>query len=42
MAEPHVVSALVKKRTELGNHIERLQRQMREAVMALDNVEATL
>ncbi len=42
MADPHVVTALVKKRAELAGLIEHLQSQVRESVLALDNVEATL
>ena len=42
MAEPHVVTALIKKRAELAGQIEHLQAQLRQTVVALDNVEATL
>lgn len=42
MAEPHVVTALIRKRAELAGQIEHLQGQLRQTVIALDNVEATL
>jgi hypothetical protein len=41
-ALPHVVTALITKRGELAGHIEHLQAELRQAVVDLDNVEATL
>jgi hypothetical protein len=42
MSEPHVISALVKKRAELAGRIEHLQDQLRQAVIDLDNVDHTI
>lgn len=42
MAEPHVVSALKEKRIKLATEIEGLQAELRQKVIALDHVEATL
>ncbi len=42
MAEPHVVTALIKKRSDLAAEIEHLQRQLKQTVIQLDHVEATL
>jgi hypothetical protein len=41
-ALPHVVTALIAKRAELAGRIEHLQEELRQAVVDLDNVEATL
>jgi hypothetical protein len=41
-ALPHVVTALIAKRAELAGQIEHLQGQVRQAAIALDNVESTL
>lgn len=41
-ALPHVVTALIAKRGELAGRIEHLQEELRQAVVDLDNVEATL
>ncbi len=38
----HVVSALIDKRAELVGRIEHLQTELRQAVVDLDNIEATL
>lgn len=38
----HVVSGLIRKRAELAGQIEHLQTEVKRAVIALDNVEATL
>jgi len=38
----HVVSALVEKRARIAGEIENLQKLLREAVIQLDHVEATL
>jgi len=42
MAEPHVITALVAKSSELAGKIEHLQDQVRQLLIALDNVEACL
>lgn len=42
MAETHVVSALITKRSDLAAEIEHLQTQLRQKVLELDHVEATL
>lgn len=42
MSEPHVVSALVKKRTELTGQIEHTQTQLRQLIIDLDNLDATI
>jgi len=41
-ALPHVVTALIQKRGELSGRIDHLQSELRQAVVDLDNVEATL
>jgi hypothetical protein len=41
-ALPHVVTALIAKRAELAGQIEHLQGQVRQATVALDNVESTI
>ncbi len=41
MAEPHVISALVKKRAELSGDIERTHEQLRQMVMDLENLDNT-
>jgi len=41
-ALPHVVTALIQKRGELAGRIDHLQTELRQAVVDLDNVEATL
>lgn len=41
-ALPHVVTAPIAKRGELTGRIEHLQEDLRQAVIDLDNVEATL
>jgi len=41
-ALPHVVTALIAKRAELAGRIEHLQEELRQAVIDLGNVEATL
>lgn len=41
-AIPHVVTALIQKRGELAGRIDHLQVELRQAVVDLDNVEATL
>lgn len=42
MAEPHVISALSKKRAELSGDIERMQRELTDAIAALEKLDATL
>lgn len=42
MAEPHVITALSRKRAELSGDIERLQRELSETVAALEKLDATL
>jgi hypothetical protein len=42
MAEPHVVTALIKKRSDLAAEIEHLQNRLRQTVIQLDHVESTL
>jgi len=42
MADPHVVTALVKKRAELAGMIEHTQGELKRLTVELDNVEATL
>ncbi len=42
MADLHVVSALRAKRGELAGQIDALQDQLREAMIAVDHVDATL
>lgn len=41
-ALPHVVTALIQKRAEIAGRIDHLQAELRQAVVDLDNVEATL
>lgn len=41
-ALPHVVTALIAKRSELAGQIEHLQGEVRRATIELDHVEATL
>lgn len=42
MAEPHVITALSRKRAELSGDIERLQRELSDTVAALEKLDATL
>ncbi len=42
MAEPYVVTALIRKRGELAGQIEHTQTQLRQLVIDLDNLDATL
>ena len=42
MSEPHVISALIRKRAELAGRIEHLQDELRQAVIDLDNVDHTI
>lgn len=42
MAEPHVVTALVKKRAELAGDIENAQEALRKMILTLEAVDQTL
>lgn len=42
MAEPHVVTALIKKRREIAGQIEHAVTHMRQLVIDLDNLDHTL
>lgn len=42
MAEPHVITALSRKRAELSGDIERMQRELTAAISALEKLDATL
>lgn len=42
MENEHTLSALIRKRAEISAHIEDLQGQLKQAVVDLDHVEATL
>ncbi len=42
MAEPHVISALVKKRADLTGEIERTHQHLRQMVLDLENLDATI
>jgi hypothetical protein len=42
MAEPHVITALVRKRAEIAGQIEHTQDRLRQLIIDLDNVDATI
>jgi hypothetical protein len=42
MAEPHVLTALVKKRAELAGDIERTQTDLQRMIRDLENLDATI
>ena len=42
MAEPHVVTALAKKRAELSGDIERTQRELQDMIRDLEHLDRTL
>ncbi len=42
MAEPHVVTALIRKRGEIAGRIEHAQTVLRQLIIDLDNLDATL
>lgn len=42
MAETHVLSALIAKRAELAGKIEFVQSELRQAIIDLDNLDATI
>lgn len=42
MADPHVITALSRKRAELSGDIERMQRELSDKIAALEKLDATL
>ena len=42
MADPHVLTALVRKRAEIAGQIEHTQDRLRQLVIDLDNLDATI
>src|SRR5258708_39933663 len=42
MAETHVLSALIEKRAQLAGKIEFVQMELRQAIIDLDNLDATI
>lgn len=42
MADPHVITALVKRRAELAGQIERTHEALRKMVLDLENLDATI
>ncbi len=42
MVEPHVVTALIRKRGEIAGQIEHTQTQLRQLIIDLDNLDATI
>ena len=42
MAEPHVVTALIRKRAEIAGQIEHTQTALRQLIIDLDNLDATI
>jgi hypothetical protein len=42
MADPHVISALVKRRAELAGQIEATHEALRKMVLDLENLDATI
>ena len=42
MAEPHVVTGLMQKRAEIAGRIEHTQTALRQLIIDLDNLDATL
>ena len=42
MAEPHVITALVEKRARLAGDIENAHAQLRQMVLDLENIDATI
>jgi hypothetical protein len=42
MADPHVITALVKKRAELAGDIENTQARLKEMILALEHLDRTL
>lgn len=42
MTQSHVLSGLITKRAELSGQVETLQREIRELVVAIDHIDATI
>ncbi len=42
MAEPHVITALVKKRASLAGDIERMHKSLRQKIIDLENLDNTI
>jgi hypothetical protein len=42
MAEPHVLTGLIAKRAEIAGKIEHLQDQLRQLVIDLDHIDASI
>lgn len=42
MADPHVITALVKKRSELSGDIETTQKRLQQMILDLERLDATL
>ena len=42
MADPHVITALVKRRAELAGQIEATHEALRKMVLDLENLDATI
>ena len=42
MADPHVLSGLVAKRAEIAGRIEHMQDQLRQLVIDLDHIDASI
>lgn len=42
MADPHVLTGLVAKRSEIAGQIEHVQTQLRQLIIDLDNLDATI
>jgi hypothetical protein len=42
MADPHVLTGLMAKRAEIGGKIEHLQDQLRQLVIDLDHIDASI
>ncbi len=42
MAEPHVITALVKQRANLASNIERMHKSLRQKIIDLENVDNTI
>jgi hypothetical protein len=42
MAEPHVLAALIRKRAEIAGQIEHAQTTLRQLIIDLDNLDATI
>jgi hypothetical protein len=42
MADPHVLTGLIAKRSEIAGQVEHVQTQLRQLIIDLDNLDATL